>query len=40
MIAVTGDSDQAASIGLHRAARFRHVGTIAAVGFKHGSIAC
>jgi L-amino acid N-acyltransferase YncA len=36
MIAVIGDSDQAASIALHRAAGFRHVGTIAAVGFKHG----
>ncbi|HEV3183917.1 MAG TPA: GNAT family N-acetyltransferase [Xanthobacteraceae bacterium] len=35
MIAVIGDSDQAASIALHRAAGFRHVGTIAAVGFKH-----
>ena len=36
MIAVIGDSDQAASIALHRAAGFRLVGTIAAVGFKHG----
>jgi phosphinothricin acetyltransferase len=36
MIAVIGDSDQAASIALHRAAGFRPVGTIAAVGFKHG----
>jgi L-amino acid N-acyltransferase YncA len=36
MIAVIGDSDQAASIALHRAAGFRFVGTIAAVGFKHG----
>jgi L-amino acid N-acyltransferase YncA len=35
MIAVIGDSDQAASIALHRAAGFRHVGTVAAVGFKH-----
>jgi phosphinothricin acetyltransferase len=35
MIAVIGDSDQAASIALHHAAGFRHVGTIAAVGFKH-----
>jgi phosphinothricin acetyltransferase len=36
MIAVIGDSDQAPSIALHRAAGFRLVGTIAAVGFKHG----
>jgi phosphinothricin acetyltransferase len=36
MIAVIGDPDQAASIALHRAAGFRLVGTIAAVGFKHG----
>jgi len=36
MIAVIGDADQAASIALHRAAGFRLVGTIAAVGFKHG----
>jgi L-amino acid N-acyltransferase YncA len=36
MIAVIGDSDQTASIALHRAAGFRLVGTIAAVGFKHG----
>jgi L-amino acid N-acyltransferase YncA len=36
MIAVIGDSDQAASIALHHAAGFRLVGTIAAVGFKHG----
>jgi L-amino acid N-acyltransferase YncA len=36
MIAVIGDSDQAPSIALHRTAGFRLVGTIAAVGFKHG----
>jgi phosphinothricin acetyltransferase len=36
MIAVIGDSAQAASIGLHRAAGFRLIGTIEAVGFKHG----
>jgi L-amino acid N-acyltransferase YncA len=36
MIAVIGDSNQAASIALHRAAGFRLVGTIAVVGFKHG----
>ena len=36
MIAVIGDSDQASSIALHRAAGFRLVGTIEAVGFKHG----
>jgi len=36
MIAVIGDSAQAASIGLHRAAGFRMIGNIEAVGFKHG----
>jgi phosphinothricin acetyltransferase len=36
MIAVIGDADQAPSIALHRAAGFRLVGTIEAVGFKHG----
>ena len=37
MIAVIGDSTkQAASIGLHEALGFRHVGTLADVGFKHG----
>ena len=37
MIAVIGDSTlQAASIGLHAAAGFRMVGTLDAVGFKHG----
>src|SRR5690242_747167 len=34
MIAVIGDSAQAASIALHRAAGFRLVGTLEAVGFK------
>jgi L-amino acid N-acyltransferase YncA len=34
MIAVIGDSAQAASIALHRAAGFRHVGTLQSVGFK------
>jgi L-amino acid N-acyltransferase YncA len=36
MIAVIGDSQQAASIALHRAAGFRLVGTFEAVGFKFG----
>ena len=37
MIAVIGDSTlQAASIGLHAAAGFRMVGTLDAVGHKHG----
>jgi len=37
MIAVIGDSTlQAASIGLHAAAGFRMIGTLDAVGFKHG----
>jgi L-amino acid N-acyltransferase YncA len=36
MIAVIGDSQQVASIALHRAAGFNHVGTLSAVGFKFG----
>jgi phosphinothricin acetyltransferase len=36
MIAVIGDSAQAASIALHRGAGFRMVGTFEAVGFKFG----
>ncbi len=37
MIAVIGDSTkQAASVGLHEAAGFRHVGVLEDVGFKHG----
>ena len=36
MIAVIGDSAQAASIALHVAAGFRLVGTFDNVGFKHG----
>jgi phosphinothricin acetyltransferase len=36
MIAVIGDSAQAASIALHRATGFEMVGTFAAVGFKFG----
>jgi len=36
MIAVIGDSEQVASIALHRAADFRMVGILAAVGFKFG----
>lgn len=36
MIAVIGDSDHDASIGLHKALGFRVIGTLDAVGFKHG----
>lgn len=36
MIAVIGDAAQASSIGLHKAAGFHLVGTLEAVGFKHG----
>ncbi len=36
MIAVVGDSGNAASIGLHRALGFEEVGVTPAVGFKHG----
>jgi phosphinothricin acetyltransferase len=36
MIAVIGDSAQAPSIALHRAAGFRMIGTIENVGFKFG----
>lgn len=35
MVAVIGDSANAGSIGLHRAAGFRMVGTIPAIGWKH-----
>jgi L-amino acid N-acyltransferase YncA len=36
MVAVIGDSDNAGSIGLHAQLGFRHVGTLPAIGFKHG----
>jgi phosphinothricin acetyltransferase len=36
MIAVIGDTDNLASIALHKAAGFHHVGTLRDVGFKHG----
>ena len=36
MIAIIGDSANRASIGLHAALGFRHVGTLTDVGFKHG----
>jgi phosphinothricin acetyltransferase len=36
MIAVIGDSGNAASIGLHSRLGFRHVGTLRAAGFKFG----
>jgi len=36
MIAVIGDSANAASIGLHRAMGFAHAGLLPATGWKHG----
>lgn len=36
MIAVIGDSANAGSIALHRAAGFRHIGTLSNVGYKFG----
>jgi L-amino acid N-acyltransferase YncA len=36
MIAVIGDNQQAASIGLHKACGFHHVGNLENVGYKHG----
>jgi phosphinothricin acetyltransferase len=36
MIAVIGDSDNAASVGVHAAAGFSHVGTLCGVGRKFG----
>ena len=36
MVAVIGDSANAASIQLHAALGFRHVGTLERVGFKLG----
>ena len=36
VVAVIGDSANAASIGLHRKAGFREVGVLRRVGFKHG----
>ncbi|MFI5011779.1 MAG: GNAT family N-acetyltransferase [Hyphomicrobiales bacterium] len=36
MIAIIGDSANTASIALHRSRGFRMVGTLQAVGFKHG----
>ena len=36
MIAIIGDSANAASIGVHRKAGFRAVGVLERVGFKHG----
>lgn len=36
MVAVIGDSANAGSIALHRKAGSTHVGTLSAVGFKHG----
>ena len=36
MIAVIGDSEQAASIALHARAGFYYVGTLPHVGFKFG----
>lgn len=36
MVAVIGDSDNAASIGIHRACGFQQAGTLTGVGFKAG----
>jgi len=36
MIAVIGDSAQTGSIAVHAKAGFSHIGTLRAVGFKHG----
>jgi len=36
VIAVIGDSENAASVGLHAALGFRNVGVLTSVGFKHG----
>jgi phosphinothricin acetyltransferase len=36
MVAVVGDSDNAASVGVHRAAGFEMAGTLKSVGWKHG----
>jgi phosphinothricin acetyltransferase len=36
MVAVIGDSTQAASIGLHEAANFEHVGVFRNIGYKFG----
>ncbi|MBV9521712.1 MAG: N-acetyltransferase [Alphaproteobacteria bacterium] len=36
MVAIIGDSGNAASIELHRSLGFRRVGTLCGVGFKHG----
>ena len=36
MVAVIGDSANLASIGLHAKFGFREVGTLRAIGFKHG----
>ena len=36
MLAIIGDSGNAASIGVHRKAGFREVGVLERVGFKHG----
>jgi L-amino acid N-acyltransferase YncA len=36
MVAVIGDSDNVASIGLHEQLGFRRIGLLPAIGFKHG----
>lgn len=36
VVAVIGDSDNAASIGVHRACGFEHGGVLRGVGYKHG----
>ncbi|HCE9059502.1 TPA: N-acetyltransferase, partial [Klebsiella michiganensis] len=36
LVAVVGNSENIASLGLHRSAGFSHTGTLKSVGFKHG----
>lgn len=36
MVAIIGDSANAASIGLHARMGFRHAGVLTAIGYKHG----
>jgi L-amino acid N-acyltransferase YncA len=36
MLGVIGDSDNTASVAVHAAVGFRHIGTFRSIGFKHG----
>lgn len=36
LVAVVGNSENIASLALHRSASFSHTGTFKSVGFKHG----